>query len=162
MLEKLVRTGWVLGLCVGLFFVPKGVMRLLEGLGVIDGGVGPILRNAVRVPPWIAAGILLLVEAVATGAILVRWQSRRGTVVRPPAWLLFSILRFFYSKQTVDEIFVQPIADMRIWHAIAKAEGRHVLAVWVLIRGYWAVWTVVWAHGGATLVKAIVRIWKVV
>lgn len=77
-----------------------------------------------------------------------------------PGTNINNILKFIYSKKSYDRIFMQVIADMREEHAEALSNNNNIKACWIVFREHWSILMTVGAHGGISIVKKIVNLWK--
>ncbi len=77
-----------------------------------------------------------------------------------PGTNINKILKFIYSKKSYDRIFMQVIADMREEHAEALSNNNNIKAYWIVFREHGSILMTIGAHGGVSIVKKIVNLWK--
>ncbi len=60
--------------------------------------------------------------------------ARRSKIKSAPASKLLSVVEFFYSPKTVEEVFKPIIADWRIEYFEALKQNRPIKARWISVR----------------------------
>ena len=93
---------------------------------------------------------------------------QKPRVYHPPARKLRGLGLFVFSRKTFERVFEQVLVDLEIEYFAALDEDHRLArkiirkAPWVRIRGYWAFWTAFWMQGPLSIVKRLVRIWKII
>lgn len=91
---------------------------------------------------------------------VVTSQRHRGTISLPPGWRLLRAAQWIYSNKTVEQVFLPTIRDMQHEHIEALGHGQQWKGRWVLVRGYWSLWSAALAQAPFSLLKRIVELWK--
>ena len=79
-------------------------------------------------------------------------------ITRPPGALIGRWAEFVFSPRTVEYLVNPILADIQIEYFNALAEGRNAKAVWVRLRGYWNLITVV---GFAGFLRTVLSFWEI-
>jgi hypothetical protein len=97
-------------------------------------------------------------SAVSFLLLLGILASRRIPV--PPGACLRIVADFLFSRRTYVEILEPTLRDLFDEYCEALNQKRPWKARWVRVRGYWSVWSAVFAQLPISAVKMVYKIWK--
>jgi hypothetical protein len=116
----------------------------------------------IRPPFGISPALFLILNCVvmmaAAAVYEMKWRSRDGYIVRPPASLIGGVLRFLYSKKAYERVFQPAIVDIREEHAEALFLGDKWRARWICCRGHLCLAVTVVAHAVAAAANLVGKV----
>jgi hypothetical protein len=87
-------------------------------------------------------------------------MSKDPRVQTPPGTHLRAFALAVFSKRTFQLVIEPTLRDLFDEYCEALAQGRHLGAHWVLIRGYWSFWSAALAQFPISIAKLAVTVWK--
>lgn len=105
-------------------------------------------------------------EVVHSGNLRESWgRHEDGTdsikIHDPPGFRLLAFAGFIFTTKIYSEVLEPTIRDLQDEHIAALAQGRIGKARWVKLRGYFSFWSAVIALVPGSLLKRLMKIWKV-
>jgi hypothetical protein len=117
-------------------FVGTGVL-----LGVLTFRIGPAANEPLAhfIEEVFIGWLTLIGGALLFTPLFVKdyMHARRGGLVLLPGSLARKVIEFFYSRKTVERVFLPVLADMQTEWVEAEAEKQRWRARWIRLRGYW-------------------------
>lgn len=134
-------------------FLTTRLTRLFNG---IETSPGWVRRHPFALLMLALACLWLFAVFVSTEL----WLTLVGRPAQAPGFQLQRRLRWVYSEKTVKRVFLPPIRDMQREHIEALACGEIWHSRWVLVRGYWSVWSAVVMQTPLSAMKRLFELWK--